>query len=343
MSIYYIHCRGFSMHSQNHAFPRPRIFISRCIEFEACRWNGAMIACDFVKALKPFIEPVTRCPEAAIGLGIPRDPIRLVYSNNRIELYQPATKRFITGAMNDYCNQETSQLGTLDGAILKEKSPSCGNRDVKIYSGIEPSAPQHSKGIGFWANALMQAYPSIPIENEGRLNNFSIREHFYTAIFTYAAFREAKALGTIKSLIDFQSCNKLLFMAYNQSIMRELGRITANHSELDPVSLFKAYESRLVHLFKKIPRRGSMVNVMLHSFGYFSDKLEARERSYFLELLTTYHAGRIPLSACLSVLKAWIERFDEPYLRCQTFFRPYPEELIDITDSGKGAGSIREL
>lgn len=332
-----------NMGIDDRVYPKPRIFISRCIEFEACRWNGAMISCDFVRALKPFIEPVTRCPEAAIGLGIPRDPIRLVYSNGKLELYQPATGRFITSQMSNDCNQEMSQLGILDGAILKEKSPSCGNREVKVYASIEPSAPLHSKSQGFWTNALMVAYPHIPIENEGRLNNFSIREHFYTAIFTYAAFRNAKAVGTMKALIDFHSCNKLLFMAYNQSVMRELGRITANHTEQNLQSCYAAYESKLTHIFKKIPRRGSMINVMLHGFGYFSDKLESRERSYFLDLLNTYLAGRVPLSACLSVLTAWVERFNETYLRCQTFFRPYPQELIDITDSGKGSGSMREL
>ncbi|MFZ5366903.1 MAG: YbgA family protein [Spirochaetota bacterium] len=324
--------------AQNH-FPKPRIFISRCIEFDACRWNGAMIGCDFVRALKPFIEPVTRCPEAEIGLGVPRNPVRIVRHQGRLELYQIASGKFYTDSMLAYCSAQIPELGELDGAIFKEKSPSCGDREVKIYASADPLAAQNGKGRGFWADALISAYPDIPEENEGRLNNFTIREHFYTAIFTRSAFRETKNLGTMKALVEFHSRNKLLFMAYNQAVMRDLGRLVANHEGRPIPDLFALYQSQLPRIFQKIPRRGSMVNVLLHAFGYFSDQLEGRERAHFLELLESYQSGRIPLSACQSILQSWIERFDQAYLRSQSFFQPYPPELIDITDSGKGVGS----
>jgi len=323
-------------------FPKPRIFISRCIEFDACRWNGAMIGCDFVRALKPYIEPVTRCPEADIGLGVPRDPVRLVRQEGSLALYQVATGRFYTDEMRSYCSAEVARLGELDGAILKEKSPSCGNRDVKIYASADPKAAQNGKGRGLWAEALLSAYPDIPEENEGRLNNFTIREHFYTAIFTRAAFREAKAQGTMKDLVAFHTRNKLLFMACNQAVMRDLGRIVANHEQLPPQEVFASYQTLLPRIFQKIPRRGAVVNVLLHAFGYCSQQLEARERAHFLELLEAYQQGRLPLSACQTVLQSWIARFDQEYLRNQSFFQPYPPSLIDISDSGKGSGSARE-
>lgn len=327
------------MSAAQNRFPKPRVFISRCIEFDACRWNGAMIGCDFVRALKPFIEPVTRCPEAEIGLGVPRNPVRIVRHQGRLELYQIASGKFYTDSMLAYCSAQIPELGELDGAIFKEKSPSCGEREVKIYTSADPLAAQNGKGRGFWADALISAYPDIPEENEGRLNNFTIREHFYTAIFTRSAFRETKNLGTMKALVEFHSRNKLLFMAYNQAVMRDLGRLVANHEGRPIPDLFALYQSQLPRIFQKIPRRGSMVNVLLHAFGYFSDQLEGRERAHFLELMESYQSGRLPLSACQSILQSWIERFDQAYLRSQSFFQPYPPELIDITDSGKGVGS----
>ncbi|WP_304226211.1 DUF1722 domain-containing protein [Gracilinema caldarium] len=330
------------MASVQEIFPKPRIFISRCIEFDACRWNGAMIGCDFVRALKPFIEPVTRCPEAEIGLGVPRNPVRIVRHEGALALFQIATGRFYTKEMLAYCAAEIARLGDLDGAIFKEKSPSCGDRDVKIYASADPLAAQNGKGRGFWAEAFMQAYPDIPEENEGRLNNFTIREHFYTAIFTRAAFRQAKQSGTMKDLVNFHTRNKLLFMAYNQAVMRDLGRLVANHDQLPVGHIFFAYQEQLPRMFQRIPRRGSMVNVLLHAFGYFSGQLENRERSHFLELLEAYQMGRLPLSACQTVLQSWIERFNQEYLRGQSFFRPFPQALIDISDSGKGVGSARE-
>ena len=112
------------MSTAQNRFPKPRVFISRCIEFDACRWNGAMIGCDFVRALKPFIEPVTRCPEAEIGLGVPRNPVRIVRHQGRLELYQIASGKFYTDSMLAYCSAQIPELGELDGAILKEKAPS---------------------------------------------------------------------------------------------------------------------------------------------------------------------------------------------------------------------------
>jgi len=50
----------------------------------------------------------------------------------------------------------------------------------------------------------------------------------------------------------------------------------------------------------------------------------------FLDAVAKYRAGKLPLSAPLNVLKAWIIRFNEEYLMQQTFFEPYPETLMEI-------------
>lgn len=293
-----------------------------------------MIRSDFVRALLPYIEPLPRCPEVEIGLGIPRDPIRIVKNEEGgLELYQLATGRFYTQAMREYCGREIANLPELDGALLKEKSPSCGPSNVKIYTSAAPNAPQGSKGRGFWADALITAHPALPVENEGRLYNFEIREHFYTAIFTRAAFRAARSNGTTKDLVAFHAQNKLLFLAYNQAAMRDLGRIVANPGHEPVHVLFAAYEAQLARMFQRIPRRGAIINVLLHAFGYCSENLDQRERSHFLSVLEQYKNERIPLSACQTVLGSWIERFDISYLRDQSFFQPYPPELIDTADS----------
>lgn len=78
-------------------FPTPRVVLSRCIEFDHCRWNGMVIASDVVKLLKPHVEFVTVCPEVAIGLGVPRDPIRLIDVGGAVHLYQPATETDLHG------------------------------------------------------------------------------------------------------------------------------------------------------------------------------------------------------------------------------------------------------
>jgi uncharacterized protein YbgA (DUF1722 family) len=69
---------------------------------------------------------------------------------------------------------------------------------------------------------------------------------------------------------------------------------------------------------------------MLKIMGYFSHQLSKDEKSFFLNSVDNYRAGRLPLSACMSVLKAWIVRFKQEYLSSQTVLEPYPEQLAEL-------------
>jgi uncharacterized protein YbgA (DUF1722 family) len=125
-------------------------------------------------------------------------------------------------------------------------------------------------------------------------------------------------------------------MAYNQTELKRLGAIAANH-ERNPVSeVFSLYRSHLAGAFRRAPRYASNINVCMHAMGYFSKDLSTREKSYFLDNLERYRQGNIPLSAVTSIVNVWIVRFEQAYLEQQTFFHPYPEELTFISDSGKG-------
>jgi uncharacterized protein YbgA (DUF1722 family) len=57
-----------------------------------------------------------------------------------------------------------------------------------------------------------------------------------------------------------------------------------------------------------------------------------------LDELERYRAGWTPLFAINLVLKSWIVRFNQEYLRSQTFFDPFPEELMkfDLKDTWRG-------
>jgi len=64
---------------------------SKCLEFEACRYNGVMIPDPFVRKLIPLADFLPVCPEMEIGLGVPRDPIRVVSEKGGLRLIQPST------------------------------------------------------------------------------------------------------------------------------------------------------------------------------------------------------------------------------------------------------------
>jgi uncharacterized protein YbgA (DUF1722 family)/uncharacterized protein YbbK (DUF523 family) len=318
-------------------FARPRVVVSKCLEFAQCRYNGDVIPDPLIRRLQAFVDFYPVCPEVAIGLGIPRESIRIVEVDGVRQLVQPSTEEDLTAAMETFSTQFLQQLKEIDGFILKSKSPTCGIKDVKIYSGLS-KAPVIGKGSGYFGKEVLEHYGPYAIEEEGRLSNFSIREHFLTKIFTYASFRDIKNQPElhIKPLINFHSKNKYLFMAYNQAALKELGRIVASHKKRGIEEIYQAYEEQLHRLFARKPRDQSNINVCQHIAGYFKQELSSGEKQFFTDLLDKYRAEKIPLSSLTSVLKSWVIRFENEYLHTQTFFQPYPEELVEISDSGKG-------
>lgn len=317
------------------SFPRPIIVISKCLGFDRCRYDGQMIETKFVPKLQEYVEFQPVCPEVEIGLGVPRAPIRIIETDGRRLLYQPATGKDFSAPMNAFVTRFLDGLGEVDGFLLKNRSPSCGQGDVKIYTGLDSSS-RTVRGSGFFGDAILTRFPDAPVEDEGRLNNFSIREHFLIRLFTLARFREVRRSQSIRELIDFHTVNKLLLMGYNQAQMRLMGKIVANHAQTDVASVMAEYAAHLNIALAKPPKAGAMINVLMHALGGFSEVLTSDEKQFFLNSLEEYRDERIPLSVPLYTLRAWSLRHENQYLLQQTFLRPYPEKLMEITDSGKG-------
>ena len=314
---------------------KPIVVVSKCLGFAHCRYNGLVISDDFVDALQDHVEFHPICPEVEIELGVPRDPVRIVSVDGERKLLQPATGADLTDKMAGFVDRFLAALPEVDGFILKCRSPSCGLKDVKAYPEIAKSNVI-VKGSGIFGAGVLARFSHLAVEDEGRLKNFRIREHFLTRLFTMARFRSVKALNAMKELVRFQSENKLLLMAYNQQKMRSLGRIVANHEKRPFQEVAADYEEHLSQAFSRTPRYTSNINVLMHAMGYFSDELTADEKAFFLDSLERYRSGRIPLSVNIGLVKSWVVRFQEEYLLQQTFLEPYPEDLVEITDSGKG-------
>jgi uncharacterized protein YbgA (DUF1722 family)/uncharacterized protein YbbK (DUF523 family) len=316
-------------------FNKPVIFSSKCLGFAACRWNGQVVADSFIEKLKPHVTFITECPECAIGLGVPRDPIRITLDNKKYRLRQLNAGKDVTEDMETFSRNFVSTLGEVDGFILKDRSPSCGIKDVKVYRGLEKGS-SIGKASGFFSKEVLEKYPHHPVETEMRLTNFNLREDFLTKIFLSANFRKVQASPAMKDLVQFQAENKLLLMAYSQTEMKELGRIVANHEKKKVDVVFPEYREHLYKALSKPPQYRSNINVIMHALGYFSKELSAEEKRFFLNTLEEYRREQIPLSVPLSLLRSYIVRFEEGYLMRQTFFHPYPKDFQAVTDSGKG-------
>ncbi len=231
--------------------------------------------------------------------------------------------------MTKFSDYFLDSLDAVDGFILKSASPSSGFKNVKVYPSIE-KVSSIEKAPGFFGGAVLQKFPNLAIEDERRLLNPRIREHFLTKLFTLASFREVKKSGKVRDLVKFQADNKYLFTAYNQTELRILGKLAANQEHKAFDEIIKNYETQLYNALARTPSAGANINVMSKIMGYFSHQLSKDEKLFFLSSVDKYRAGRLPLSACMSVLKAWIVRFNQEYLSSQTLLEPYPEQLAEL-------------
>lgn len=318
-------------------FSKPVLVVSKCLEHGHCRYDGSMISCEEVKGLMPYVEFLPLCPEMAIGLPSPREALRLIDIKGEKRLLMNQSGEDKTEDMLNYVKSTADDLRTkdIDGFILKSRSPSCGIKEVKIYKTIGKAPCINKSAKGFFGEGMIEQFPNLVVEDEGRMTNFDIREHFYTTIFTRAAFKELMKDMKAKALVKFHSDNKYLFMAYSQNQMKVLGKIVANHEKLPIKQVYELYKEQLDLIFKKKPTKGQYTNVILHLFGYFSKLINNGEKAFFLDTLEQYRLGQVPLLSLMSLLKSWAYRFDEHYLTDQRIFEPYPHELIQMRDSGK--------
>jgi len=288
-----------------------------------------MIPSDFVEALKPYVDFIPVCAEMEIGLGVPRDTVRIVSVDGVNRLVQPATNLDVTEIMLDFSSRFLASLPEVDGFILKFRSPSCGMKDIKVYSAASKSG-SISKASGFFGGAVVRSFPDLAIEDEGRLRNFNIREHFLTKLYTLASFGEVRIKGEVSGLIKFHETNKFLLMAHNQKETLILGNIVANHDGLNYAKQTALYRDHLAKALHRPPRAASKANVFIHCLGYFKDRLSLQEKEHFLQSIQRYKDKKIPSTALLAMLQSWIARFDEKYVKNQTFFEPFPEKLVEL-------------
>ncbi len=310
-------------------FERPKIVSSKCIEFEACRWNGLLIKSEFVEKLKNYVDFYPVCPEVEIDLGTPRDPIRVIEINGELRLYQPSTEKDLTLKMENFIQNFFNNNHGMDGFLLKNKSPSCGIKAVRVYHGYGQGRAENK--YGFFGGTVLKKFPYLAVEDEGRLRNLKIRENFLTKLYILASFRKLKESGTLKELINFHTNNKYLLMTYNPENVKKMGRIIANQDKIDSNELILKYEDVFKYIMLHEADRKSNINILMHSLGYFRNELNHHEKAFFLDSIEKYRNGIYPLLVCQNILKTWIIRFENEYLSNQTFFEPYPDELIEIT------------
>jgi uncharacterized protein YbbK (DUF523 family) len=261
-------------------FARPRVVLSRCLELDKVRYDGEKIAYGFVLELEPYVDLLPICPEVEIGLGVPRDPIRVIEGERGFRLVQPSTGRDLTSEMGTFAEGFLGGVTSVDGFLLKNRSPSCGIGDVKRYRPDgEPSSS--GEGAGLFGKAVLDRFGRLAVEDEGRLKDLRIREHFLTKLFALAALREIEQAGSLRGLIDFHARYKFVLMAYSQKGLRGLSRLVAERSQKPFGELVAEYRTEFGAVLRQPPGSASVINVLDHAAGSSRKHLGRRGPAMF--------------------------------------------------------------
>ena len=306
---------------------KTKFIISKCLNSEKCRYNGQAYDDKVISLLRKYVDLETVCPETEIGLKVPRNPIRIEKYDNKYKLVEPSDNIDYTSQMMEFAEEFLSNIGDVDGFILKSKSPSCGVKDVKIYPKNQKCSISN-KGQGIFSSKIIEKYSTIPIEDEGRLKNYNIRDEFLTKIFTI------NNLKCENSILDFHNKNSLLLKSYNEDIYNDLNIIVSkeNINEDDKT----LYKNKVYEILNNKRDKSKRLNLIKNIFEKYKTYLSKNEINYFINLLNLYENGKIPFSSVIVAIQIYATRFDDKDLLNQTFFNPYPIELISIADSGKG-------
>ncbi len=307
---------------------RPRVGVSACLLGEKVRYDGGHKRDDFVAdTLARFVTFVPVCPEAELGLGTPREPIRLERGVSGLRLLGVRSRVDHTDSMTRFADARLDALEREDlaGYILKKDSPSCGMERVKVIGrGGMPS----KDGAGLFAARLKERFPLLAVEEEGRLHDAVLRRSFVVRL--YAALRlRALFAGrwTRGAVVEFHSSEKLLLMAHEPEAYRELGRLVARVKDVPRGEFPGRYASRVLSGLSKGATRGRHANVLQHVAGYFKEA-PAEDRREIASAIDDYRRGVLPLEAPLTLLRHHARKSDEPWLRAQTYFDPCPRELL---------------
>lgn len=309
--------------------PRLRIGISSCLLGEKVRFDGGHKQDTLLtEALGRFFEWVPVCPEVEIGLGTPRESLRLVGISASPRLIAPRSGADHTEAMNGYAARRAEELGALGlhGYILKKDSPSCGMERVRVYS--QDGMPRRD-GRGLFAAALMARLPLLPVEEEGRLHDPVLRENFVERVFARHRWLEFRAgQPRAADLVRFHTRHKMTLLSHSEPHYRRLGRLVAAAGRTPLRELLPQYEELFFAALavKASPRKHA--NTLYHLLGFLKEKLDAADKRELMECIEQYRRRQLPLVVPVTLLAHHFRRHPVDWVTGQTYLHPYPAELM---------------
>jgi uncharacterized protein YbgA (DUF1722 family)/uncharacterized protein YbbK (DUF523 family) len=306
-----------------------RLGVSSCLMGQKVRFDGGHKRDRYlVNVLGRWVTWVPVCPEIEIGMGIPRPTIRLVGTVERPSLVDPKNGEDFTERMQVYSEKRVGELieQDLDGYVLKRKSPSCGMERVPVYG--KGGSPNH-KGSGIYARVLMERWPHLPVEEEGRLNDPVLRENFIERVFCRNRWRRLVQQGLSRArLIEFHTAHKMVLRSHNEAGYRRLGRLLGSAGTIPDEQLYAEYEQEFHTTLATRSTRKRHTNVLYHVLGYLKRVLGPDEKQELVGLIQDYRNELVPLVVPVTLLRHHVHLHRIDYMRGQLYLEPHPKELM---------------
>jgi uncharacterized protein YbgA (DUF1722 family)/uncharacterized protein YbbK (DUF523 family) len=306
-----------------------RVGISTCLLGRKVRYDGGHKHDRYVTdVLGKHFEFVPVCPELEAGMGVPRESVRLEGDPDNPRLVGNKTSADWTERVKSYSAKRIvkTDITELCGFIFKKNSPSCGMERVKVHSDKGVPIKQ---GVGLFAGALMEKYPLLPVEEEGRLNDHRLRENFIIRVFAYhrlkQLFRSRYSRGR---LVDFHTRHKFLLLAHSPKHYSELGKLVAAAAKYSPGQMAEIYGKLFMEALRLQATTRKNVNVLNHIVGFMKNYLDRDTKAYILDVIGDYHRGLVPLIVPVTLMRHYIDRYDIEYIRHQHYLNPHPKELM---------------
>ena len=305
-----------------------KLGISTCLLGENVRFDGGHKLDRFLRdTLGQYVEYIPVCPEVECGLPVPRESMHLEGNPDSPRLVTSRTKQDMTERMVTWARKRVVELEKegLMGFIFKSDSPSSGMERVRVYG--EKGMPS-KKGVGMFARIFMEHFPLLPVEEEGRLHDPVLRENFIERLFALRRWREVlEQKGGRGALVDFHTQHKLLILSHNPKHYEAMGRLVAQGKSLPVKDLYLQYQSVFLEALKLKTTPKKNANVLQHMMGYFKEQLSPDEKQELLEVIDLYRKEYLPLIVPITLIKHYVKKYDQPYLKEQVYLNPHPIEL----------------
>jgi len=308
---------------------KPVIGVSSCLLGQQVRFDGGHKNNRYISdVLSEYFEFKPFCPELGIGLGTPRATIRLQQRGDdviAISNAEDATDH--TAALAAYAEQVVPEIEQMVGYVFKKDSPSCGMERVRIYQG--ENQPPIRDGIGIYAKVVMERYPHLPVEEEGRLQDPRLRENFIERVFMLHDWQtEMSEAPSAGDLVAFHTRHKFAILAHDEPGYRELGKLVAGAGKRDIEECASEYLALLMKTMRRISTPARHANVLMHIMGYFKESLDAADKEELLRLIHLHRDGLVPVIVPITLINYFRKKYPVPYIDGQSYLEPHPPELM---------------